>query len=288
MSGNRTRRAFTLVELLVVIGIIAVLIGVLLPVLGRAREQANQAACMSNLRQVTLAFIMYANDNKAALPASSRGSDIFAHDWIQYRPGDDIDKSAIAKYLSKISDSGQANGNSGTYPNKTINLKVLRCPSDDVTFRVRGDQNPVSPATAYRFSYVMNHYLGTGYLYQHVNDSPPFTDISGAKARDAVGKITQVRHPSEKMLLFEETENTIDDGHSSPDVPTAYCNLLAIRHDRRRANAEPVGGFTVVSLQVLHNVFNGGFKGNVAFCDGSVRYISRVEMHQPNCLLPKR
>src|SRR4051795_5959562 len=82
----RTRRfAFTLVELLVVIGIIAVLIGILLPALGRAREQANQAACMSNMRQVAMAFVMYANDNKGWLPATSRGGSQGAAPW-RYAP----------------------------------------------------------------------------------------------------------------------------------------------------------------------------------------------------------
>ena len=61
------KRAFTLVELLVVIGIIAVLIGILLPTLNRAREAANRAQCLSNLRQLTTAWIMYAQDNKGNL-----------------------------------------------------------------------------------------------------------------------------------------------------------------------------------------------------------------------------
>jgi len=62
------RGAFTLVELLVVIGIIALLISILLPSLSRAREAANQVTCQSQQKQIVMGMIMHANEHKGYMP----------------------------------------------------------------------------------------------------------------------------------------------------------------------------------------------------------------------------
>jgi prepilin-type N-terminal cleavage/methylation domain-containing protein/prepilin-type processing-associated H-X9-DG protein len=62
-DSKRALRGFTLIELLVVIAIIAVLMGILMPALNRVREQGKRATCLSNLKQLTMAWIMYADDN---------------------------------------------------------------------------------------------------------------------------------------------------------------------------------------------------------------------------------
>jgi prepilin-type N-terminal cleavage/methylation domain-containing protein len=71
---TKSRTAFTLVELLVVIGIIAVLIGILMPALSKAREQAKRTQCLSNMRQIHIAYVLYAQANHDYAPVGFGGN----------------------------------------------------------------------------------------------------------------------------------------------------------------------------------------------------------------------
>jgi len=71
MLNGMTRRAFSLIELLVVIGIIGVLLAILLPTLERAREHANTAACAANLSQIGQSLTIYADENHRAFPRTT-------------------------------------------------------------------------------------------------------------------------------------------------------------------------------------------------------------------------
>ena len=79
----KENKGFTLIELLVVIAIIAVLMGILMPTLKRAREQGKRMVCQSNLKQLALATILYADENDDRLPSSEAGMDAYPHQWVR-------------------------------------------------------------------------------------------------------------------------------------------------------------------------------------------------------------
>lgn len=95
------RRAFTLVELLVVIGIISILIAILLPALNKAREHARRIRCLSNMRQLTIAWTMYVQNNKGKLPGSNTNISVRPWDWVDMGDGiDAIKRGSLWPYVN--------------------------------------------------------------------------------------------------------------------------------------------------------------------------------------------
>jgi prepilin-type N-terminal cleavage/methylation domain-containing protein/prepilin-type processing-associated H-X9-DG protein len=111
---TRAAKAFTLIELLVVIAIIAILMAILMPTLSRAREQGKRAACLNNLRQLTMGWIMYADDNDDKIVLASTGG---TNPWVDW-----VDSTApLAQRIEGIQ--------SGMLYRYCPELKLYKCPT---------------------------------------------------------------------------------------------------------------------------------------------------------------
>lgn len=186
---RRTLRAFTLVELLVVIGIIAVLIAILLPALNQARRQAQQVQCSSNLRQIALALLNYSSENQGELIPDMVESYGGAPSLI-YPNGFFWANALVADGYIRVSQVGEMNPNSPTGVNPVVPTSdVFVCPTavtDSFSFagristgncdNVAGDEPTQGPVTSPQTNYPRSGYNNFAGFY-HTNTPNPTSPI---------------------------------------------------------------------------------------------------------------
>lgn len=214
--GKNRERGFTLIELLVVIAICFTLAGLLLPILGRAKEKAGGILCAANLRGLALATHLYAMDNNDRLALAG-----WEAQWIQGK--NDIHPAWVGGVMCSVegvSDSTNTAllmepkfGHVGPYASSS---RLYRCPADRSTTLIAGNQKPRVR------SYAMNAFIGMQETFPDYHRFKTLADFEGVS-------------PSEVFSLVDEYEDSLDDGAFALDVynvPNWWSDIPGSRHGR--------------------------------------------------------
>ena len=250
-GATRQPTGFTLIELLVVIAIIAILAALLLPALSSSKRKAEQAACASNMRQITLAILLYADDHDGFLPSCGLAGRNHPADWVwggmvTAVPPTEADMQnsrfpihAEAGSLMPYTMSKQPirQGNNPDYGHDK-SYDVYRCPSSGKIGMAR------------RVTYSMNAALETEGPY-------PLVRNRVAPGKDPYfRKLESVRRPAWKVLLVDESADSVNDGFFLPIT----------------GSSEYSGGATEYKLHA------SGV--NFGFCDGHIEFLGKREAIQ--------
>ena len=189
-------RAFTLIELLVVIAIIAILAAILLPALGRVQERGRAIMCLSNTRQLILAWHVYAGESEDHLPYNlgmTAGGNRTPLNWVNNVMTWDLSSDNTNTATITGASLGRYSGSPGIY----------HCPSDQALStaqRAAGWDGRIR-------SYSMNAMIGDAGDFStkgfNINN-PGYIQFF---------KITQIPRPAEIFVFLDEHPDTIDDGY---------------------------------------------------------------------------
>jgi hypothetical protein len=205
-------------------------------------------------------------------------------DWIWWHPTSSVNATQYpGPAVNYITEHGIA-----PYLNLGKNPQVMVCPSDPDPASTHARW--MASGKMYPFSYSLNNLMTSEYAWYKANkpSSIPgsWNNIPNFQTQLIAAKITQVRYPSDKILVFEEADSTIDDGNGSMFcIPSAsnLLNLVALRHDRNSIKdsaaetAPPSGKWPPP---------NPDGKGVCGFCDGHADVLPRTQAHSKYHCVP--
>ncbi len=253
MRMSHPRRGFTLVELLVVTGIIAMLIAILLPAIGTARQQAFSVKCLAQLRQLSTACLMYSADNGGWMPSCDTAGPLVPQDFVDSSENPTLIRTgAISSTHTWVGwvDGGPtaASLSNGTLWKYVHNATLYKCPSDLNDYRVR--------------SYSLNNFLCTGQ-----DQGAPLNSFK-------IYKITQVGNAAATLQFAEEPD---------PRGNTSSANALAGQWNQNGwvqnpiAFNEPSQWADIIAAWHRHG-------GNFTFVDGHAEYWRFADIRTVNYL----
>jgi prepilin-type N-terminal cleavage/methylation domain-containing protein/prepilin-type processing-associated H-X9-DG protein len=223
-SNPKSGRAFTLVELLVVLAIIAIIASLILPALARARSRAQGSFCLNNTRQLAVAWMIYADEHNGQLAYNlGHGRTAAATPSVGGVPMSDNWVNNVESWeLSSDNTNATAVVETGLGPFTSKSTALYRCPSDNVVSdlqRTAGWQSRVR-------SYSMNAMIGDAGTFSQTG-----VNINNSNYVQFF-KVFSVPHPSDIFVFLDEHPDSIDDGYflNSDAEPAKWTDLPASYH----------------------------------------------------------